>query len=75
MARSHRRTPVVGMTTATSDKAFKAAEHRRERRSVRTAVKQMDEIPDPKLFGDPCHSEKDGKQWLDPSKHEELMRK
>lgn len=75
MSRSRRKTPIVGMTTAESDKPFKEAEHRRERRSVRAAVKQLEDAPDPKLFGNPCHAEKDGKQWLDLSHRGELMRK
>lgn len=75
MSRSRRKTPIVGMTTAPTDKPFKEAEHRRERRSVRTRVKQLDEIPDPKQFGNPWHGEKDGKQWLDPPDRGDLMRK
>lgn len=75
MSRSRRKTPIVGMTTAESDKPFKIAEHRRERRSVRAAVRQLEDAPDPKEFGNPWHGEKDGKQWLDLSHRGELMRK
>lgn len=75
MSRSRRKTPIIGVTTAGSDKPFKTAEHRRERRSVRATIKQLEEAPDPRQFGNPWASEKDGKQWLDPSRHGELMRK
>lgn len=75
MTRSRRKTPIIGMTKASTDKPFKTAEHRRERRSVRATVKQLEEAPSPKLFGDPWHADKDGKQWLDPSERGELMRK
>ena len=49
---------------ARTDKPFKAAEHRRERAHVRDALRVGAEPPHPRLFGDPWHSEKDGKQWL-----------
>jgi hypothetical protein len=35
MSRSRRKTPIFGMTTAESDKPFKVAEHRAERRAYR----------------------------------------
>ncbi|MGY3609186.1 hypothetical protein ACWGQQ_35295 [Bradyrhizobium sp. Lot33] len=52
------------MTTAESDKPFKEAEHRPERRAVRSAIKAGEPIPDVREFGDPWASEKDGKQFL-----------
>jgi hypothetical protein len=64
MARSIRRTPIVGMTTAEADKPSKAMEHRRERRAVKAALKADGPVPDPRAFGNPCASEKDGKQFL-----------
>lgn len=64
MSRSRRKTPIVGITTAESDKAFKEAEHRRERRAVKATVNTGDEPPAPKAFGNPWAGEKDGKQWL-----------
>lgn len=75
MSRSRRKTPIIGMTGAPTDKPFKTAEHRRERRAVKSTVKQLGEAPDPKLFGDPWRADKDGKRWLDPSDGDELMRK
>jgi hypothetical protein len=40
MSRSRRKTAVIGMTTAPSDKPFKVDEHRAERHTVRAAVKR-----------------------------------
>ncbi|MBB6470251.1 hypothetical protein IHE39_06355 [Aminobacter carboxidus] len=74
MSRSRRKTPIVGMTTAESDKPFKQAEHRRERRAVKAVVKAGEEPPAPKEFGNPWAGEKDGKQWLGDSVPE-LLRK
>lgn len=74
MARSRRKTPITGITTADSDKSFKQAEHRRERRAVKALLDAGVEPPPAKSFGDPWRGEKDGKMWLDePSP--KLMRK
>jgi hypothetical protein len=40
MSRSRRKTPIIGMTTAPSDKQFKIDEHRTEHHTVRVAVKR-----------------------------------
>lgn len=76
MSRSYRRTPICGISKAESDKWYKTSEHRRERRSVKAAILQdIDaDYPDPKRFGSPWKSAKDGKQWLG-NKYPELMRK
>ena len=68
MSRSKRRTPVIGITTAETEKAYKAAAHRSERRTARTKIKsgRPDDIPHPKKFGDPWGAPKDGKQMVDP---------
>lgn len=63
MSNSYRKTPIIGMTAARSDKRYKAAEHRRERAAVKVALQHEKDVPDPRLFGDPCLSEKDGKQY------------
>jgi len=74
MSRSRRKTPVVGVTTADSDKLFKQAEHRRERRAVKALVNAGEEPPAAKTFGDPWDGQKDGKVRLrDPDP--KLMRK
>jgi hypothetical protein len=68
MSGSTRKTPVMGITTARSDKPFKVDEHRRERRSVRTLLRSGFDGDDrrfwSKLFGDPWRAPKDGKQWI-----------
>jgi hypothetical protein len=57
------------MTTTRSDKPFKIDEHRSERRTAKTklASGREDEIPHPKVFGNPWAAPKDGKQWIDPN--------
>ncbi|MBU3032394.1 hypothetical protein [Paracoccus marinaquae] len=65
MSRSRKRTPVVGITTAPSDKPYKVAEHRRERRSAKVSIGNGAEPEHPKAFGDPWRGEKDGKAYLD----------
>lgn len=75
MSQSRRKTPITSITTASSDKAFKTAEHRRERRAAKVAASQLDEGPGAKAFGNPWASRKDGKSWFDPGKHPDLMRK
>ena len=75
MARSRRKTPIAGVTTAASDKAFKTQEHRRARRALRTLDLTVDDLPQEKQFGDPWRSDKDGKHPFDPTERPELMRK
>jgi len=75
MSRSKRRTPKTGITTAASDKAFKTAEHRRERRAQKAVDYTNDDAPHPKEFGNPHKSEKDGKQWLSSAIRDRHMRK
>ncbi|GLT02739.1 hypothetical protein GCM10007897_41610 [Sphingobium jiangsuense] len=63
MSNSRRKNPIIGITTAESDKPFKQAEHRRERAAVKIAIQQGKEPPHPREFGDPWHGEKDGKLY------------
>ncbi|WP_246132763.1 hypothetical protein [Devosia ginsengisoli] len=63
------------MTTAESDKAFKVAEHRRERRVVNAALSNAEDLPPARLFGNPWASEKDGKRRFDPARYPAGMRK
>ena len=75
MSRSHRRTPICGMTTAQSDKACKRRANRQARRAVSALDLTVQDPPGAKLFGDPWKSDKDGKQWIDASRFPEEMRK
>lgn len=62
MSRSHRKHPVVAITTAETDKPFKTDEHRRHRRRVRQLIEVGAELPHHKAYGDPWNGMKDGKQ-------------
>jgi len=67
MTRSHKKRPGGGIAIADSDKSFKQTEHRRERHAVKMAVKQDEDPPPGKSFGNPYKSNKDGKTyWVDP---------
>ncbi len=69
MSRSCRKTPIIGITTARSDKPFKADEHGRERAAVRRrlCINADDTgLPHAKAFGNPWAAPKDGKIWLSP---------
>jgi len=70
MSRSKRKMPIAGITTAETEKSYKAAAHRAERRVVRAKVKSgADDIPHTKEFGDPWSGPKDGKYWFrDPTR-------
>jgi hypothetical protein len=48
VSRSRKKVPIVGATTAESDKVFKVHEHRRERVAVRHALSSETEVPHPK---------------------------
>jgi len=63
MSRSKRRTRIFPVTTTASDKRYKVAEHRRERRAVRSAIAALSEPPVEKQFGDPWDGERDGKTY------------
>ena len=63
MSRSRKRTPITGSTVAESDKAYKQAEHQRERAAVKVAVREGGEPPAARAFGNPWQSEKDGKLY------------
>lgn len=63
------------MTKADSDKSFKTAEHRGERRKLKETDLAVGMPADSKTFGNSWSSEKDGKQWIDRKRFPELMRK
>jgi hypothetical protein len=75
MSKSRRKTPVTGITTAESDKSFKRAENRRHRRFVRSVVISDGDLPNPREYGNPWKSDKDGKSRFDPERYPDLMRK
>jgi hypothetical protein len=71
MSRSRRKTPIVGMTTAESDKSYKVGEHRAERRTYRARLMAVLDPDDrrfhARVYGDANHSNKDGKQYFEGS--------
>jgi len=77
MARSRRKSPAIGVTTAVSDKSDKQASHRKIRRTVRQLVPlQRDPLlPLEKQLTNQYSLAKDGKARFDPAEHPELMRK
>lgn len=75
MSRSHRKTPIIGVTKAPSDKTFKTAKHRRARRALNQIDLTADDAPHAKQFGDPWRADKDGKHPFNPKEYPELMRK
>lgn len=75
MSRSYRKTPICGITTAASDKAFKKAEHKRARRALSACDLASDDPPADKQYGNPWGAPKDGKQWIDAKRFPEIMRK
>lgn len=75
MARSRRKNPGCGTTTAASDKPFKQQEHRRERAALRRVNIVTNDPLSTRQFGNPWRGEKDGKQWFDAERHPEIMRK
>ena len=76
MSRSRRKTAIVGITSASSDKSFKVSEHRAERRTYRAVLTARLDQDDRRLhaiqYGDENHSNKDGKR---PAWSEAEMRK
>ena len=80
MTRSRKKLPITGTTTAASDKPYKVAEHRRERRTARQIVSGAQDDTDPRLhsenYGDPWRSPKDGKTiWSATKWREKAKRK
>jgi hypothetical protein len=79
MARSVRRNPFSGTTTAASDKAWKVQAHRAERRVVRHAIASGRDVEFGRevrhIYGNPWDGPKDGKVRFDPNTAPQLMRK
>ena len=67
MSRSRRRTPIAGITSATSEKADKQAAHRRERRKLRSVLRPASDVPEvlpvPRDVSNPWAMAKDGKLY------------
>lgn len=78
MSRSHRKTPITGITTAKSDAWWKAMAARKLRHRVKqelNATLEADRFAGKRWdLVDPWSSEKDGKSWFG-NRHPRLMRK
>lgn len=75
MTRSRRKTPIFGITTAESEKAFKQQEHQRERSSVRDVIKDPDAVlPTGKEFGNPWAGLKDGRRFWKNAKDKDMRK-
>lgn len=76
MSRSRRKTPIHGITTASSDKSSKIASHRRIRRTIRQLVlEKLENPPVEKQITNSWNFNKDGKKWFNSDQHPDLMRK
>lgn len=78
MSRSLRRHPVIGMTTAPSEKEDKQLAHRRHRHRVNQVLGQTPEIPvlpHRRETSDPWDMAKDGKHRFDRRRFPERLRK
>ena len=77
MARSKRKTPVIAITTATSEKDDKLASHRKIRRTIRRIIPTNPDstLPLEKELTNTYSMAKDGKLRFDPKKLPKLLRK
>jgi hypothetical protein len=76
MSRSHRKTPIVPITTSESEKQEKRKANRALRKAVRHAVAVGAEImPLPEDVGNVYAMSKDGKTYIDSEKYPKAMRK
>jgi hypothetical protein len=78
MSRSRRHTPIVGMTTAVSEKREKVRAHRRARHIIKVRLRQQQDdagLPLSRALHDPWTFAKDGKERIDPQQFPRLMRK
>jgi hypothetical protein len=78
MSRSKQKTPVTGITTATSEKQDKRNANRKLRRCVKQRINEESDgtmLPLDKEISDVWLMGKDGKGRFDPVRHPNLMRK
>ena len=78
MSNSRKKTPKVGITSATSEKAEKQENHRRERRRVRQTLAvdpEPEVLPHTKELSNPWSMAKDGKVFLGKRVSQKDLRK
>lgn len=78
MSRSYRRTPIFGMTTAPSERQYKADEHQRERHHVRQRLRVAADDADHQLhrraFGNRSGGPKDGRDYWSGAKPKDMRK-
>ena len=78
MAHSRKKTPIVGIASADSEKADKQSAHRRERRKVRERLHtepDRDLLPHRRELSDPWSMAKDGKRYVGAHASKKVLRK
>jgi hypothetical protein len=78
MSRSKRKTPIAGMTNASSEKWDKRQANRRIRRRVKESLAAdpcADVLPDRRELSDAWTMAKDGKKWCDPRRFPGVLNK
>lgn len=81
MARSKRKTPIMGIASCASEKVDKQRLHRKMRlehkRQIKNTVNNLgvNELAKPNEIYNVWAMGKDGKSWFDASEHPECMRK
>lgn len=76
MSRSYRHLPIIGMTTACSEKEDKRLANRAFRRANALKIDNPHGIyPALREYSDPWGWSKDGKMWFEPEKYPKSMRK
>jgi hypothetical protein len=75
VSRSHRKHPICGITCAESEKQDKRLLNRRVRRVNRQRLHADKEPAQRNQLYDPWTMDKDGKQYFDPTRFPELLRK
>jgi hypothetical protein len=78
MARSRKKTPICGITTARSEKQDKRLANRKVRRAVNQALTtslELEVLPHRRELTNPWTMAKDGKTWFDADRFPEELRK
>ena len=78
MARSRKKTPICGITTARSEKQDKRLANRKVRRAVKQVLATSVEpevLPHRRELTSPWTMAKDGKRWFDADRSPEELRK
>ncbi len=78
MSRSCKKSPVHGVTSASSENEDKRLYNRRYRRAIKLVLHENPELevqPHIYEYSDPWCMDKDGKVRFDPEKHPEWLRK